>query len=141
MKSELIIYTSFVSPLSLPEFIEKGLLPIFIIRSIGNSNLIKSYEGSPVHMKDLSPSSELFRKKRDKLITIDEFKKLYAIEISNVSLERVIKDLEMLVEISGASGVVLLGYGSNKDICHRGVLSNILNESGLLVNRIKEIIV
>lgn len=141
MKSELKIYTSFVSPLSLPEFIEKGLLPIFIIRSIEKSNLIGAYAGSPVHRKDLAPSVMLFRKKRDGFITLEEFKKLYAIEITKeVSLERVIKDLEMLVDISNASGVVLLGYGSNKENCHRSVLSSILNESGLLTNRVKEIL-
>lgn len=139
-KSELKIYTSFVSPLSLPEFIEKGLLPIFIVRSISNSSLIGCYEGSPVHMKDLAPSSILFRKKRDNLITLEEFKKLYAIEISKISLERILKDLEMLVDVSGASGVVLLGYGSSRDQCHRSILADIINESGLLEFRIKEIL-
>lgn len=140
MKSELKVYTSFVSPLSLPEFIDKGLLPIFIVRSIGNSELIGKYNGSPVHFRHLAPSVDLFRKKRDRLITLDEFKKSYAIEVSKVPLDRVLEDLESLVEISGASGVVLLGYGSSRENCHREVLANILNESGLLGNRVKEIL-
>ena len=141
MKSNLKVYTSFVSPLSFPEFIEKGLLPIFIVRSIIGSKLIGHYEGSPVHMKKLAPSGGLFRKKRDGLITNDEFKKLYAIELTKISLEDVVRDLEMLAEVSGASGIVLLGYGSNRNDCHRSVLSEVLNNSDLLEHKVKEILV
>lgn len=140
MKSDLKIYTSFVSPLTLPEFISKGLLPIFIIRNISNSSLIGKYSDTPIHMKELAPSNELFREKRDKRITQEEFEKRYAIEISEINLEKQLQKLEQLVQCSDASGVVLLGYGSSYDSCHRQVLSSILNNSGLLNNRIKEII-
>ena len=117
-------------------------MPIFIVRNIENSELIGQYSGSPVHLKELSPSNELFRKKRDKALSIDEFKKLYAIEITErVDLKRVIDKLESLVELSGARSIVLLGYGSDYDSCHRSVLAKILNGSGLLEKPVKELVV
>lgn len=142
MKSELKINTSFVSPATLERFRGNNILPIFIVRNIENSELIGQYSGSPVHLKELSPSNELFRKKRDKALSIDEFKKLYAIEITErVDLKRVVDKLESLVELSGARSVVLLGYGSDYDSCHRSVLAKILNGSGLLEKPVKELVV
>lgn len=142
MKSELKINTSFVSPATFERFRSNNILPIFIVRNIENSELIGQYSGSPVHLKELSPSNELFRKKRDKALSIDEFKKLYAIEITErVDLKRVIDKLESLVELSGARSVVLLGYGSDYDSCHRSVLAKILNGSGLLEKPVKELVV
>lgn len=142
MKSELKINTSFVSPATLERFRSNNILPIFIVRNIENSELIGQYSGSPVHLKELSPSNELFRKKRDKALSIDEFKKLYAIEITErVDLKRIIDKLESLVELSGARSVVLLGYGSDYDSCHRSVLAKILIGSGLLEKPVKELVV
>lgn len=142
MKSELKINTSFVSPTTLERFRSNNILPIFIVRNIENSELIGQYSGSPVHLKELSPSNELFRKKRDKALSIDEFKKLYAIEITErVDLKRIIDKLESLVELSGARSVVLLGYGSDYDSCHRSALAKILNGSGLLEKPVKELVV
>ena len=142
MKSELKINTSFVSPATLERFRSNNILPIFIVRNIENSELIGQYSGSPVHLKELSPSNELFRKKRDKTVSIDEFKKLYAIEITErVDLKRIIDKLESLVELSGARSIVLLGYGSDYDSCHRSVLAKILNGSGLLEKPVKELVV
>lgn len=142
MKSELKINTSFVSPATLERFRSNNILPIFIVRNIENSELIGQYSGSPVHLKELSPSNELFRKKRDKALSIEEFKKLYAIEITErVDLKRIIDKLESLVELSGARSVVLLGYGSDYDSCHRSVLAKILNGSGLLEKPVKELVV
>lgn len=142
MKSELKINTSFVSPATLERFRSNNILPIFIVRNIENSELIGQYSGSPVHLKELSPSNELFRKKRDKVLSIDEFKKLYAIEITErVDLKKIIDKLESLVELSGARSIVLLGYGSDYDSCHRSVLAKILNGSGLLEKPVKELVV
>lgn len=142
MKSELKINTSFVSPLTLEKFKASNILPIFIIRNIDRSDLIGRYSGSPVHFKELSPSSELFRRKRDKTISIEEFKKLYVIEITGkVDLKKIIDRLESLAELSGARSVVLLGYGSDYDSCHRSVLAKLLSESGLLEKPVKELVV
>lgn len=142
MKSGLKINTSFVSPATLEKFRSNNILPIFIVRNIDNSKLIGQYSGSPVHLKELSPSNELFRKKRDNAVSIDEFKKLYAIEVTErVDLKKVIDKLESLAELSGAKSIVLLGYGSDYNSCHRSVLAKLLNESGLLEKLVKELVV
>ena len=44
-----------------------------------------------------------------------------------------------MAEISNAKAIVLLGYGSDSSVCHRTVLSELLNQSGLLSTPIKEI--
>lgn len=138
--SNIEIKTSFVSPVSMKIFIDNGYLPIFILRNIVNSEVIGKYSNTAIHFRELSPSSELFHQKRDGVIDILEFKKRYAIEMSNINLKDIIAKLEYLVKISEARGVVLLGYGSNYEICHRSVLSDILNSSGLLEKRVTELI-
>lgn len=140
-QSDLRIYTSFVSPVTLKNFTEKNLLPVFIIRSIINSTLIGAYSDSPIHFKELSPSTDLFRSRRDNKITQDEYQKKYALEITVLDLKEEVRKLELLKQLSGASGIVLLGYGSSYDQCHRKVLSEILNNSGLLENRVEEILI
>lgn len=141
MKSSLKIYTSFVSPVTLDTYIKSGYLPIFIIRNIGNSELIGKYSGTAIHFKILSPSTELYRQKRDKKITNEEFQKRYALEISAVNLEEQIRSWEILAKCAGAKGIVLLGYGSNDSICHRSTLRSLLNNSGLLEGKVCEVLV
>ena len=70
-----------------------------------------------------------------------QYQKRYAIEISDVDLESLIREWELLAECAGAKGIVLLGYGSNDLSCHRGTLRAILNSSGVLINKAEEIIV
>lgn len=140
MKSNLMVYTSFVSPVTLRTFIEKELLPIPIIRHISNSKVIGKYSDTPIHFRDLAPSGDLFRRVRDKVITRDEFNREYVMEICSLDLEDIIWRLEKLTEISGAKGVVLLGYGTKPELCHRSVLRQILWRSGILLNRPEEII-
>ncbi len=136
---DLLIYTSYVSPANMKMFEKNELLPIFILRNIRNSKLIGKYSDSAVHFKDLSPSNALYQAKRDKKISIEEFKEDYKREISNIPLENIIKRLKSLAEISNAKAIVLLGYGSDSSVCHRTVLSELLNQSGLLSTPIKEI--
>lgn len=141
MSYQLRIVTSYVSPLNLKIFPENGYLPIFIIRSIHNSSLIGKYSGTVVHMKELSPSSELFRAKRDGLIDREEFVKRYIIEMSNINLLDMVNKFNYLASLSGAKGVVLMGYNSDDRECHRSVLRDLLNDTGLLSNHVVELIV
>lgn len=141
MSYQLRIVTSYVSPLNLKIFPENGYLPIFIIRSIHNSSLIGKYSGTVVHMKELSPSSELFRAKKDGLIDREEFVKRYIIEMSNINLLDMVNKFNYLASLSGAKGVVLMGYNSDDRECHRSVLRDLLNDTGLLSNRVVELIV
>ena len=141
MKSKLKIYTSYVSPMTLDEIVKRNILPIFIIRSIHNSQLIGKYSDTSIHFKELSPSSELYRARRDGYIGQLEYKKRYVIEMSEINFQDIIKRLDYLASLCGASGVALMGYGSEYNNCHRKLLSELLNESGLLENEIKELII
>lgn len=134
------IYTSFVSPITLKEYCDQNILPIFIIRSIKNSDLIGKFDGTAIHFRDLAPTSELFRLKRDGEISKEEFEKRYVIELSQVDLPSIVKKLEFLANLSNTDKVVLLGYGSDKENCHRHVLADVLNKSGLLEHDITELV-
>ena len=141
MKSKLKIYTSYVSPMTLDAIVKHNILPIFIIRSIHNSQLIGQYSDTSIHFKDLAPQTELFRARRDGLISDLEFDKRYIIEMSRINFQDTIKRLDYLASLCGASGVALLGYGNDYSKCHRRLLSELLNSSGLLENNIKELII
>ena len=141
MKSKLRIYTSYVSPLTLEVITKNNILPIFIIRSIHNSQLIGKYSDTALHLKSLAPSDMLYRSKRDGIISDLEFKKGYIIEMSRINFQEVVRRLDYLASLSGASGVVLMGYGSSYESCHRKILAELLNGSGLLENDIKELII
>ena len=141
MKSKLKIYTSYVSPMTLRAIVDNNLLPVFVIRSIYNSQLIGRWSDTAIHFKNLAPSDKLFQNRRDGLITELEFKKYYVIEMSRVNFQEAIKKLDNLAQLSGANGVVLMGYGSSYESCHRKLLSELLNGSGLLENTIKELII
>lgn len=139
MKSGLRIFTSYVSQNNVASAIRQEILPVFIIRNIKNSEVIGKYSGTAVHFFQLSPSDMLFRNKRDGKISMEDYKKLYTIEMSEVSFQDIIERLEFLASICNTNRVVLMGYGHNKDNCHRSVLAEILNNSGLLEQPVEEI--
>ncbi len=139
MKSNLKIYTSFVSPKNLTDIINDNLLPIFIIRNIKNSELIGKYSDTAVHFKNLAPSDKLYQNRRDRKITREEYEKRYIIELSEQpNFQNIIKKLEQLAELCNADGVVILDYGSDNKESHRGILSNILNNLDILNYKIVE---
>lgn len=139
MKSELTVYTSFVSEENLEAAVKKfNMLPIFILRSIRNSELIGKYSGSAIHFRNLSPSSPLYQAYRDGLISLEEYKKRFLIELSELKLYEVVGKLESLCNISEANGVILFAYGENLETSHRKILSDFLNSSDLLEKPVKE---
>lgn len=137
-KSMLKIYTSYVTPDHWKKCIEDDLLPIIIIRNLNNSDLLNGFNDTAIHKKELSPSNLLFRSKRDGLITNEEFKIKFKEELKDVDFPDMISNLEFLARVSNAKGIVLFSYGKDKDICHRSVISEILNNSNLLENEITE---
>ena len=141
MKSELTVYTSYVSEENLMTVIKKmNMLPIFILRSIKNSELISTYSGTSIHFRNLSPSSPLFQAYRDGFIDFTEYTKRFLIELSeNVKLYEVINRLESLCRISEACGVVLFAYGQDPKTSHRSILSDFINSSELLEKQITEL--
>lgn len=140
MKSNLKIYTSYVSPDNLKSVIEANYLPIFILRNISNSTLIGKWSGTAVHFKQLSPSNELYQAMRDNKITTKTYHEKYKKEISGVNLKELIEKLEFLASVCNGKGVVLMSYGWNYEKCHRSALSDILNNSNLLINKVTEIL-
>ena len=140
MKSNLIVYTSYITPENL-EYVVKDLnmLPIFILRSIRNSELIGKYTGSAIHFMNLSPSSLVFQAYRDGLIGLEEYKKRYLIEISNLKMYEIVGKFESLCNISEANGIVLFAYGEDPNLSHRSVLSELINNSEVLEKQITEL--
>lgn len=142
MKSSLKIRTSFVSPLNLETLTKEGWLPIFILRSIQNSTLIGKYSGTPVHFYWLAPKPNLFHEWRDGKIDFDKYSERYSKEIlENIRFDSLISRMEILCSTSGAKGIVMLGYGSDYKNCHRSILSQLLNSTGLLEDRVIELVV
>lgn len=142
MKSKLLIRTGCVTPQTMQAFPEAGWLPVFILRTIYNSSLIGGYTGSPVHMYWLAPHPETYHLWRDGKVDWETYARMYENEIlRGVKFDSLIERLEVLVNASGAKGVVLMGYGQDPKKCHRSVLSRLLNSSGLLEERVKELLV
>lgn len=140
MKSQLIIYTSYVSEENLEIIVkELNLLPIFILRSIRNSELIGKYSGTAIHLRNLAPTSPLYQAYRDGLIDFTEYSKRFIIELSDIKLYEVIEKLESLCDISEASGAVLMGYGDDPNTSHRKIISDLINSSDLLEKQITEL--
>lgn len=142
LKANFEVHTSFISPWTWENLVEKGNnLPILAIRNISNSRVIGRFQDSSIHFKELAPSNELFREKRDGYISLQEFQRRYILELlDNVSFSKIVERFNQLYEISGASGVIIFGYGSNDEVCHRSVLAEVLNKTGFFRNRITEII-
>ena len=138
MKSNLKIYTSFVSPETIKLFPSYNILPVFIIRNISNSKLIGMYSGTIIHMKELSPATELYQRLKSGIISFGRYQKEYVIGLAGLNFSNIIKKLERLEESSQASGIVLMGYEQDPELCHRSLLGDVLNRTGLLVNEVRE---
>ena len=140
MKSNIRIYTSYITAKNLQILKDNNILPIFVVRYVDNNPIIKQFANSPIHFKQLAPSDELISKARFKKINREDFTKQYCLELSNINFENVIKKLESLINQSNAIGVALLGYKADKDECHRSILSSVLNSSNLLENKVVELV-
>ena len=138
-KLNIKVYTSFVSPVTWNRLVkEENLLPILAIRNIKNSSIIGHLDNTAIHLKELSPSHELFREKRDNIINLLEFKKKYLIELSNISISSIVDKFIQLYNVSGASGIVIFGYGSDPELCHRSVFSGMMNTTDYFNEKIEE---
>ena len=136
----LKLWTSYVSPVLLEELIKRNILPVFIARRINNSTLIGQWEGTAVHFPELAPSPELLRSWKYHGMPTDEFKKNFWQELNNVRLEKILGRMKTMADLTGASGIVMLGYGPNRLEDHRSIVSDYINQTGLLENPINELI-
>lgn len=132
-------WTSYVSPGTMKYLPKQGILPIFAIRKISGSTLIGGYSGTSIHLKELSPSYELFKKYRyDGEITREEFEKGYIIELSQLNIEKIMGRISSMAKSCNAIGVAFMGYGQFEED-YRGILSRFLSSYGLF-GEVKELI-
>lgn len=138
-RKNLPVWTSFVSKKNLNYFKEHNILPIFIARTITNSDLIGKWQGTPVHFSELAPSPKLLRdwKTFDK-IQKPEFEKRFLRELSGVNPWKIFRRLDILCHLGKADGIVLLGYGFDPENDHRSVVAKYLNSSYLIDTPITE---
>jgi uncharacterized protein YeaO (DUF488 family) len=128
--TNLKYWTSYVSPATMESLPKNNLLPIFVIRNISNSSLIGKYSNTPIHIRELTPSYELFKSyKYDNLISREEFEKKYLIELSQISIEKVMEKIEGMANSCNAIGVALLGYGKYEED-YRSILAGFLEGYG-----------
>lgn len=137
---KLKLKTSFVSPLSMEKFTGSNWLPFFCLRSIYKSPLIGKYTDTSIHLKSLSPSSILYQKFRDNLISKDEYFQEFREELEGIDFKEILGKIEYAVNICEAEGAVLLSYGSDINLSHRSVLSDIINDLGILEFPVEEFI-
>lgn len=90
MVSNLKIYTSYLSSENIERIVSYNLLPVFILRYIGNISCVSDWYGSPLHIPELSPSNELFWDYRDGKIDYNTFAKKFLIEICEVNFYKLI---------------------------------------------------
>jgi len=140
MKTNLKIYTSFINRENIEKIVERELLPIFIVRSIGKFDYLEKWSNTPLHFRELSPSYELYWLWRDGKIDYELFCKRFIIELSSLDFQDIVLRLENLAKASNARGVVLLGIGENKDNSHRTIISDILWETKYLIQKPEELI-
>jgi hypothetical protein len=48
--------------------------------------------------------------------------------------------MKTMADLTGATGIVMLGYGPNRSEDHRCVVADYINQTGLLENQINELI-
>ena len=128
--TNLKYWTSYVSPATMESLPKNNLLPIFVIRNISNSSLIGKYSNTPIHIRELTPSYELFKSyKYDQQITREDFEKKYLIELSNAGVLRIMERLDTMANSCGAQGIVFMGYGKYDDD-YRNILAGFLEGFG-----------
>lgn len=98
MVSNLQIYTSFLSSENIERIVSNNLLPVFILRYIGNIECVSDWYGTPLHIPELSPSNELFWDYRDGKIDHKTYIKKFLIEICEINFHKLIKKFEYLTE-------------------------------------------
>lgn len=96
------IYTCEVDENSIKETIDDNLLPIFIEKELKYS-YIEKWNNTSIHLKELSPPSELIL-----LGDTLDFKIKYLLELSTkISLSKHLSKLSTLITVSNSEGIVL----------------------------------
>ena len=122
------IYTSYISKENLEELIRLNYLPMFIIRNMRDSKLLGPYSDTCLHLRELSPSTELLQEFKGGMIDREEYRRRYLLEIIDrrLSISDLMTKFRTLDSIVSSSGIVLLGYSKDPKFCHREFLAEFL---------------
>ena len=126
----MIIYTSYVSEENFNNLVKLNYLPIIILRNIRNSKILSPYSDTCIHLRNLSPSTELYQAWKNGEIKREEYRSRYFLELVDRKLntQEIYRNLEFLSTLTGAKGIVLLGYEKDRTLCHRSFLGEFLSE-------------
>lgn len=133
MKSKIKLFTSSIDDDNLESIERDGYLPVFAIRNISRFSSIKRYSNTAVHFRNLAPSEKLMIDFKNNIINSKDFEKLYVIELSNVSIQDIIKKFEYLSESNNKKGVVIM---TEDEGSYSTALSLVLKCSGYLIEPI-----
>ena len=106
-----------------------------------DSKLIGQYSDTCLHLRNLSPSTELLNQFRNNLISREEYKNQYLLELvlRRISFSDLIMKFKALDQMVSSSGIVLLGYNENPDLCHRRFLAEFMEKlTGYKINEWKK---
>ena len=106
-----------------------------------DSKLLGVYSDTCLHLRELSPSTELLKSYKNNEITREEYKIKYLTELifRNISINNLMTKFKTLDNIVSPSGIVLLGYPKNPEECHRRFLAEFLeNLTGYTINEWKK---
>ena len=122
------IYTSYISKENIEELVRLNYLPMFIIRNMRDSKLLGPYSDTCLHLRELSPSTELLWEFKKGEIDREEYRKRYLLELIDrrLSFTDLMVKFKTLDEMVSASGIVLLGYSKDPENCHRRYLAEFL---------------
>lgn len=124
------LYTYYASKDSLDNFIRLGIIPTIILRNIRESNILMPYADTYVHLRELSPSTDLFQKFKNNQIDVEEYHYQYLIELldRHISTFNLYKKFKSLCRICNTDKIVLLGYSIDPNYCHRRALAEFLGK-------------
>lgn len=134
----LYVRTSYISIPHLREFPRSGIIPIFICRYM--NQMCKMYENTSIHFPELAPSRDLFFDIKNGRISRDEYICRYFEEQKNLDIPKLLFRFYSLIDASNAKGVCMMCYEKDRTKCHRSLLAEIINNSGILEDKIKELL-
>jgi len=106
-----------------------------------DSKLLGAYSDTCLHLRELSPSTELLWEFKKGNIDREEYKNKYLLELveRRISISDLITKFKTLDEMVSSSGIVLLGYPRDPEFCHRRFLAEFLeNLTGYVIEEWKK---
>lgn len=136
----MILKTGRITAKSLEVYAKSGYVPILVVRYL--NPLVEVYRNTPIHVPELSPSADLLKDyKFDDNITYKDFTDRFKLELAKVDLATTLNKIDDLITKTNSRGAVLLCYCRDYTACHRSILANLLNQSGILSERVTELYV